>query len=256
MSLKNEDLGLVWENYWHLLTIDENSISDNRLDLWVGPHKKLLDKYLKYLEPDSVIVNAGCGLGQWVFYCYKKGFYSIGLDIARDTIARLNNYISSKGMPLSRIQFIADDIRDIQHLKKDFCNLILCFGVLEHFGNNISALEQFHKILKKGGFVIITVPNLYSAVTITKPVSKLLGLWKLGMQRHYSRRALRKIIPPHKFEIVEEGTLVTTELFGSSATCIPLAGKAISRLLQRLSLFIESRSNIFGFMRFIVIKKL
>ncbi|MCX5704056.1 MAG: hypothetical protein NT066_06175, partial [Candidatus Omnitrophica bacterium] len=111
-------------------------------------------------------------------------------------------------------------------------------------------------ILKKGGFVIITVPNLYSALTVTKPVSKLLGLWKLGMQKHYSRRALRKIIPPHKFEIVEEGTLVTTELFGSFATCIPIAGKAISRSLQRLSIFIESRSNIFGFMRFIVIKKL
>ncbi|MFH0790941.1 MAG: class I SAM-dependent methyltransferase [Candidatus Omnitrophota bacterium] len=255
-NIHNEDLVKIWEKHWQLLKIDEDSIFNNQLDCWAEPHKKILDKYLGRLEPNSIIVNAGCGLGQWVFYSYKKGFCSIGLDIARDTITRLNHYISSKGMPLPRIQFIEDDIRDIKHIKNDFCDLILSFGVLEHFEDNIAVLEQFYKILKKGGYVIITVPNLYSTLAITKPILKLLGLWALGMQKHYSGKALRKIIPPHKFEIIEEGTMIYTELFGSSAKRIPVISHTISDILQKISNIVVSHYNFLGFMRFIVVRKL
>lgn len=255
-DIHNEGLVKIWEKHWQQLEIDEDSISNDHLDCWTEPHKKLVDKYLECLEPNSFIVNAGCGLGQWVFYSYKKGFCSIGLDIARDTITRLNHYILSKGMSLSRIQFIEDDIRNIKHIKDDFCDLIFSFGVLEHFEDNITVLEQFYKILKRGGYVIITVPNLYSILKITIPISRMLGLWTIGMQKHYSRKALRKIILPHKFEIIEEGTIIYTELFGSSAKCMPVIGHRISNILQRISKIIISHYNFLGFMRFIVVRKL
>jgi len=255
-NIHNEELVEIWEKHWQLLEVDENSIINNQLDSWARPHKEILDKYLGQLDKNSVIVNAGCGLGQWVFYSYKKGFSSIGLDIAKDTISRLNHYISDMGMAPSRIKFIEDDIRDIKHIKNDFCDLILTFGVLEHFKDNIAVLEQFYKIMKKGGYVIITVPNLYSTLTITKPISKLLGLWKLGMQKHYSGKALRKIIPEDKFEIIEEGTMIYTELFGSSANRIPVIGRSIAKALQKISNIFVSHYNFLGFMRFIVVKKI
>jgi len=255
-NIHKEELVKIWEKHWQLLEVDENSIFNNQLDSWARPHKEILDKYLGGLDKNCIIVNAGCGLGQWVFYSYKKGFCSIGLDIAKDTISRLNHYILDKGMTPSRIQFIEDDIRDIKQVKNDFCDLILTFGVLEHFKDNVAVLEQFYKILKKGGYAIITVPNLYSTLTITKPISRLLGLWKLGMQKHYSGKALRKIIPADKFEIVDEGTIIYTELFGSSANRIPVVGHSIARALQKISKILVSHCNCLGFMRFIVVKKL
>lgn len=50
--------------------------------------------------------------------------------------------------------------------------------------------------------------------------------------------------------------MVTPELFGSFAKYIPLIGESISRVLQKLSLWIESRSNTLGFMRFIILRKI
>lgn len=250
---KKDDLNKIWDRKWGDISIDD--IND-QLKCWIEPHEKIVDKYLKLLKPDSYILDAGCGLGEWVFYCYKKGFHVVGVDVAEKTITRLNNYISCKGMHLSKIQFIEDDIRKMGKIKSNFCDIILNFGVLEHIRNNTIILDQFHRILKRGGFAIITVPNLYSTLTITKPISELLGLWTIERQKHYSRKRLRKIMPLDKFEIIEEGTLVTTELFGTFAKFIPLVGNRLLMVLHRISKFIESRSNFLGFMRFVVIRKL
>jgi len=252
---KKENLAGVWKRLWDPLEIDEDSIFNNKLDSWADSHKKLIDKYLERLRPNSYVFEAGCGLGSWAFYCYKKDFRVIGIDIVKDVIIRLNAYLSKNGIPASKIRFVEGDIRDIKHIDDSLCDLILCFGVLEHFQDNVAVLEEFHKILKTSGYIIITVPNLYSTLTITKPISRLLGLWTLGMQKHYSRKALRKIIPMDKFEIIEEGTLVSTELFGSFASYIPIIGHTLLNILRRLSKIIESRSNVFGFMRFIVLRK-
>jgi len=255
------DLISIWEQHWQDKPIEEYPDYHSH---WFESHRKILDRYLFKGNLDDFcgfdIVNAGCGLGQWVFYCAKQaaGWVTrrriIGLDIAKDTICRLNIFIREERFNNRKMRFMVDDIRDIKSIKENSCHLVFSFGVVEHFKEDRLALEQFYRILCFGGYAIISVPNLYTTTTLTEPIARLFGIWGLGKQKHYTRKSLRKIIP-EGFEIIEENILPTGELLGSFAIRMPLIGKWLLGVLQRISLFIEKRSKVFGFMRYVVIKK-
>ena len=54
------------------------------------------------------------------------------------------------------------DLSDEQRIpfEKNYFDVILCNHVLEHVDNDILALKEIKKVLKKNGFGIVTVPKL------------------------------------------------------------------------------------------------
>jgi len=119
---------------------------------WVSVrHSTALPFIIKNTSRDARILEAGCGMGQWVVYLDKLGYEITGLDYSEPTIRKLNITFPNQ-------KFVVGDVTDLQYDNESF-NVLLSWGVVEHFEEGPEqALVEAHRVLSKNGKLYITVP--------------------------------------------------------------------------------------------------
>lgn len=119
--------------------VHKNLLTDERYYLF---RAKCADKfYWRYLN--GKVLEFGCGLGQNIFL-HKEN--SIGIDISEFALNECGKRrINTK--------------KDIKKIEKESFDGVLCCHVLEHLKNPYEAIEEFYRILKKGGKLIIVLPH-------------------------------------------------------------------------------------------------
>ena len=102
-------------------------------------------------------LDVGCAYGFVVSLLRKLGYEASGIDIS--------NYAVMRGKELSEGNLL---VSDAQHLpfKASSFDLITCFESLEHLPRSILALNRIYELLKPGGILIITTPNVGVIATI------------------------------------------------------------------------------------------
>lgn len=126
--------------------------------------KVRFNKILKHISPNSVVVDIGCGhtahlLNRLESYI-KKG---VGIDPLiknqKKGNIRLTSCLLSNKIPL----------------KSNYADFVTLSAVLEHLDDPTSILKEAHRILKKGGTILITVPT-----PVAKPIAEFLA-FRLGL---------------------------------------------------------------------------
>jgi 2-polyprenyl-3-methyl-5-hydroxy-6-metoxy-1,4-benzoquinol methylase len=105
---------------------------------------KYVRNFLNKLPKETKILDAGCGEGVLVEEYRLKGYLIEGLDV---------NYES---------EYVRrGDILDLPYSENTF-DVVVCLDVLEHidFKNQSLALENFWRVLKPSGRLVISIPNL------------------------------------------------------------------------------------------------
>ena len=103
------------------------------------------------VPPGSRILEAGCGLGQWVLFLNQQGYHTSGLDISGETIERLRRAFPA-------CDWRQGDVRALPFSEGCF-DAVLSWGVIEHFEEGPqTALEEFRRVLRPGGLLFVTVP--------------------------------------------------------------------------------------------------
>lgn|GEM_PF-919586 len=123
----------------------------------------LRDTFLRWVKPDSKVLEAGCGLGAFTVATFNKGYRSEGVDFAPNVIQQLN-----KRFP--HIKFFQGDVRDLKSIPNGHYDAVYSPGVCEHFREGPDAvLTEAHRILRKEGIFILTAP-------LFNPLRRLLSL--------------------------------------------------------------------------------
>lgn len=153
-----------------------------------------LKKSLKDFEKASAL-EVGCAEGFYlreIALLIKTG---IGLDIAGNKIKRAKK-LSSK---FKNLQFIEADFLDYKGKSKSF-NLIFSIETLEHIPHVRECLKKIHKLLKKGGVFICSVPTTKERLFYKEPKD-----WKeaSGHLYHWSKNDFLSLLQFGKFEVVE-----------------------------------------------------
>ncbi|MFN7948476.1 MAG: class I SAM-dependent methyltransferase [Blastocatellia bacterium] len=148
MYYKGSDAGSspeFWEKNWC------DSDFDQALQFCaVDPLRPLFDRYL---YPGALMLEGGCGMGQYVAYYSSQGVKVVGFDFARETLVRLQR--RKAGLTLC-----AGDVGKLPFRNEAF-DVYYSGGVVEHLEHGPeTAIQEAWRILKPGGILLISVPYL------------------------------------------------------------------------------------------------
>ncbi|MBU2639163.1 MAG: class I SAM-dependent methyltransferase [Nanoarchaeota archaeon] len=165
-----------WDDVWK----KKNVVSDYSLKLY-----DFLRDYSKKLNKNSKVLEIGCGCGDGLKQ-FRDNFV-VGLDISEESLKlskkNCNNLINAD---LFKLPF-----------KKNSFDLVYSSGLLEHFKINKAkeAIFEIIRITKKGGEIIIIVPNSYCFwYRLFKKSMLFSGKWDFGYEEDYTIKKLKKLI--------------------------------------------------------------
>jgi S-adenosylmethionine decarboxylase len=101
------------------------------------------------------------------------------------------------------------DVRRLPFADRSF-DAVYSMGTIEHFAETEASVHELARVLKSGGRLILGVPNRHDPFLRPAFVWLLsrLGLYAYGLEKSYSRRALRRMLEAAGLEVaIETGIL-------------------------------------------------
>lgn len=146
-----------WEENWESSQFEE-SVKFCHVD----PLRPLFEKYSK---EGSLMLEGGCGTGNYLAYYNYRGRRVVGLDFAQKTLKTLHKRQSD-------LDLCAGDVSRLPFADETF-DLYYSGGVVEHFeGGAEKSLEEARRVLKKDGVLLISVPYYSPLRRILTPIKK------------------------------------------------------------------------------------
>lgn len=138
----------------------KNSIFDNLL--FILRMRVITGRFKKIPHPKTVL-DLGCGYNAYFLSHLIKRLPSIqeafGMDMS------VNERFGSKNITL-----ISGDLNEKLPFPDEKFDMVFSTAVLEHLNQYDIALEEMHRVLKKGGYLFLTTPSPYA-----KPVLEFLS---------------------------------------------------------------------------------
>ena len=169
-----------------------------RLDRRYGMWKRI--KAVEALAPTGNLLDVGAGTGIFLAEAYRSGIWHVtGLEPNHEAALYIRQNLS---VPIIEAPF---DQADFAGEKFD---VITMWNVLEHFYYPIDELERAHNLLKPGGLLVFSIPNLNSIE------ARLFGPAWLGwdLPRHiyqFPLDVLEEILSELGFDLVRMSCVAT-----------------------------------------------
>jgi len=152
------------------------------------------------LPKNSKILEAGCGIGNYVISLSKMRHDTVGIEIdpERVDIAKKN----MKKFGISDEKILQGDLSNLPFKDGEF-DAIFCHGVIEHIADSERAVKEMARVLKKDGYAMISVPNRYTSFTLSKislqAIDKITGskFWNVGFEKSFPQWKFKKMIERH-----------------------------------------------------------
>lgn len=151
----------VWESLQHYYPEDYKShprlVQDEptrlqRLDKRYGPWKRL--RAVDRCQPGGSLLEVGCGTGLFLEEALKSGRWQVtGIEPGERAAAYVRDRL---GVSVHTGRFSEID------LPEDSYDAIVMWNVVEHLDSPVADLRYAHRLLKDGGWLIFSIPNLES----------------------------------------------------------------------------------------------
>lgn len=164
---------------------------------------------LGVLSGGEKLLDVGCGEGWLVRKAALKYKIAIGIDIATNRLKRAKS--EAKKEKVNNVQFLQANIdqQDLPFKNGEF-DALICLSVLEYLFDPYFTMKEFKRVLKKGGTLIIEVPNIaYFPERLRLLFGKLPGVahakgWAGGRLHHFTLETLEKLINDNGFTVIKK----------------------------------------------------
>jgi SAM-dependent methyltransferase len=127
--------------------------------------------FARHVPVDSVVLEGGCGLGQYVVYYSDRGRKMVGLDFARGTLASLRRHRPN-------IPLCAGDVARLPFRAGCF-DVYFSGGVVEHFEDGPdAALREAWRVLRSDGVFLASVPYCSPLRRASLALGLRTGYWR------------------------------------------------------------------------------
>jgi len=108
--------------------------------------------FTSYLPAGGRVLEAGCGLGQYVLALRARGYAAEGIDYAQATVSEARRRFPE--LPVTAGDATALAVPDGHY------DGYISLGVVEHLRDGpLPILREAHRVLKPGGAALVSVPN-------------------------------------------------------------------------------------------------
>lgn len=143
-----------WDNNWEkiklpqIIDIKHSTKSTKELD-------SIFHKFLNKDE-NKQLIEIGCAPGTWLDYFYKNFKYKAnGIEYTENGV---QNTIDNLKILKTPLKLISGDF--LKYKFKEQYDVVFSMGFIEHFTSPELIIKKQLDILKKGGLLIIGIPNL------------------------------------------------------------------------------------------------
>lgn len=145
------------------------------------------------VRPGDHVLDAACGLGygSYVLSQSTRCASVLGVDGSDYAISYAQQNFGATDQRLSfRRGWLPDDLAD---LPDESFDLVISFETLEHIANPTGLLAEFHRVLRPGGRIIVSVPNDWSDESGKDPNPYHLHVYTLDtLRQQFSRHFVRE----------------------------------------------------------------
>jgi len=158
-TLSKPNLHLQWEKEYY-------SDRNNKF------YDLAIDRILKIIKIDknSRILDAGCGNAAHSVRFAERGYNVLGIDFS-DEALKLGESNARKNNLHKKIEFKKESLLSLS-LTDELFDVVFCWGVLMHINENETALSELSRVLKDGGYLILSEGNMKSVQ------SRIAKIWK------------------------------------------------------------------------------
>lgn len=110
-------------------------------------------------EEGTITLDVGCGNGFFTALAVKCGGTAIGVSPDEEEIRRCREFLPLIGIPDDRLSFKVMSIDEVSLLGQRF-DQILLLETLEHLDDDDAALRNVAGLLKPGGLLHVTTPDI------------------------------------------------------------------------------------------------
>jgi len=103
------------------------------------------------LPKNAKILDIGCAYGYFIEIATKHGFICYGIDISNVALKEAKRHGE-----------VIKATAELLPFKSNSLDVVTLFDVIEHLESPFKALKEVHRVLKRGGILIITTPNVNS----------------------------------------------------------------------------------------------
>lgn len=106
-------------------------------------------------EMHGTVLEIGCGEGYGIKLLAPKADKYIAIDKFKPTHEENFN----------QVEFIQMEVPWLNELKDNFFDVVICFQLIEHIKDDKILLKEIYRVLKPGGFLLLTTPNKTMSLT-------------------------------------------------------------------------------------------
>ncbi len=159
-------------------------------DLKIKTSEKRFDGFSKFSK-NGRLLDVGCATGVFLDVCLQKGFHTYGVELSEKAIKQANKKHN-----------IFHGVLEDAKFEDSFFDVVTMFDIIEHVLDPAKTIKEINRILKPGGFVVFTTPNISS--WHAKVMRKKWGLiTPLEHLSYFSPKTIRLILEKNGFSIVK-----------------------------------------------------
>jgi len=151
----------------------------------------LLQNYIKIVNKSNQVIEIGASTinrtRQLAKYCQQL----TGIEYYRKRLPKDSNNIT----------YIRGDWQKLEHIKSNFFDILVSSHTIEHVKNDLSAINETYRVLKKHGVGLITTPNRQRLARLFIEIftgKRKFPYWE--HQREYSYQDLKEMLSMSKFK--------------------------------------------------------
>ncbi len=168
--------------------------------------RRAINRILDSSQPINAVVEAGCGMGDFLFTIprLRRAPNVLGIDVSASNIAVCRSLSESIGA--RNMTFICNDLAAAEIPKGQ--DMILCIGVLMYIREDEAVMKKFHDALNTNGTLLLyAAVNYRRILPLYKRLSKIKGFDYdeiIGRPQTYTDVSLERLLDRCGFSIVRK----------------------------------------------------